>query len=270
MSNPMKRNYVTPLSREMNVPYKMMYVNSSEIDTTTYQRALDKNKVNRIAAEFDERIVNEPKLSIRDGKYYVFDGQHTIAARKIMNNNRDVDIVCKVYFDMSEEDEALLFAQQTGVSSKPTPGITLRAKKIGNDIETLAFIKVNEDLNIQPSYSNAHGKYRLRCINTARKEFVKIGDKQYREAMKTIVDAWGGKSASFISEVVVAMCRFVNTYFGEYDQKKFAKKLSYIDPYNIVKVMRTTGEDGGKKKALKMLLDVYNQENNKDPLCVKF
>lgn len=270
MSNTTGENYVAPFSLEMNLPYKMVCVNSGDIDTTTYQRKLNKSKVKRIAAEFDERVANEPKLSYRNGKYYVFDGQHTIAARKVLNHNQDVDIICKVYFDMSEESEALLFSQQTGVSSKPTPGITLRAKKIGKDAETLLFIKANEDLNIQPSFSDAKGKYRLKCINTARKEFDKVGEKQYREAMKIIVDAWNGRSASFLSDVIVAMCSFVNTYYGEYDRGKFAKKLSYIDPYEIVSAARIIGEDGGKKNALKLLLDVYNNENHNDPLSIKF
>ena len=175
---------INPKSYEEMTPYKMEVVNSADIDTTTYQRKIQKKKVDRIVAEFNERIANEPKLSYRDGIYYVFDGQHTIAARKQRNDGMDLDIVCKVFYDMTEEEEALLFAAQTGVSSKPTPGITLRAKKIGNDAETLAFIKVNEDLDIQPSYSDVHGKYRLRCINTARSEYSKIGEKQYREAMK--------------------------------------------------------------------------------------
>ena len=48
------------------------------------------------------------------------------------------------------------------------------------------------------------------------------------------------------------------------------KKLSFTDPYDIVKAARTIGEDGGKKKALAWLLEVYNNENNSDPLCVKF
>ena len=109
--------------------------NSADIDTTTYQRKIQKKKVDRIVAEFNERIANEPKLSYRDGMYYVFDSQHTIAARKQLNNGKDLNIVCKVFYDLTEEEEALLFAAQTGVSSKPTPGVTLRAKKIGNDTE---------------------------------------------------------------------------------------------------------------------------------------
>lgn len=255
---------------EENLPYKMELINSSLIDITTYQRKLDKKKVDRIAAEFNERIANEPKLSYREGKYYVFDGQHTVAARKQLNGCMDVDIVCKVFYDMSEKEEALLFAEQTGVSSKPTPGITLRAKKIGNDIATLSFIKINEDLDIQPSYSDVRGKYRLRCITTARKEYDKIGAKQYKEAMKIIVDSWKGRSVSFVTEVVVAVCGFVNIYYGEYNRKKFVKKLSITDPYDIVKAARTIGEDGGKKKALTWLLEVYNNENHTDPLDVKF
>ena len=61
MNNTMRNNHVTPFSRELSLPYKMIQVNSAEIDTTTYQRTLNKNKVKRIAAEFDERIANEPK-----------------------------------------------------------------------------------------------------------------------------------------------------------------------------------------------------------------
>ena len=68
------------------------------IPRTTYQRTLNEDRVRRIAAEFDERIANEPKVSCRDGRYYVFDGQHTIAARKLLNGGRDLPIRCKVFY----------------------------------------------------------------------------------------------------------------------------------------------------------------------------
>ena len=70
-------------------------INSAElkIPRTTYQRELNEDRVRRIAAEFDERIANEPKVSCRDGRYYVFDGQHTIAARKLLNGGRDLPSV---------------------------------------------------------------------------------------------------------------------------------------------------------------------------------
>ena len=86
-------------------PYHEMCLNSSEliVPRDTYQRALHPARVARIAKEFDERVANEPKISFRDGHYYVMDGQNTIAARKFLNGGEDLQIRCKVYFGMTEQ-----------------------------------------------------------------------------------------------------------------------------------------------------------------------
>ena len=250
--------------------YNMEIVNSREIDTATYQRKLDMHKVDRIVASFNERIANEPKLSYRSGKYYVFDGQHTIAARKIMNQGQDIDIVCKVFYDLTQEEEAKLFAAQTGVSSKPTSGVTLKAKMIGNDDEALRFIEATEVAGIHPSFGDVRGNYRLRCINTAIKEFRQIGAKQYTEAMKIIATAWSGKPSSLIAEVVSAVCGFAHIYYGEYDRANLIRKLSYVDPYEIVRAVRNAEDDGGLKNGLKLILDIYNNGMTKKLLTVRF
>lgn len=154
------------------VPYHMQVVNSVAIDTDTYQREVEEDKVRDIVAGFNEYIANEPKLSYRNGKYYAFDGQHTIEARKRLNGNKDCDIVCKVFFGMTPEEEARLFAAQTGTSSKPSAGIKLRAKVIGQDREAINFVNANKAVGIHPSYMNASGDCRLRCINTALHEYL--------------------------------------------------------------------------------------------------
>lgn len=76
-------------------PYHEMCLNSSEliVPRDTYQRALHPARVARIAKEFDERVANEPKISFRDGHYYVMDGQNTIAARKFLNGGEDLQII---------------------------------------------------------------------------------------------------------------------------------------------------------------------------------
>lgn len=200
------------------------------------------------------------------GKEY---DESTIAARKKLNGNQNLFILCKVYDDLSAEDEALLFSQQTGVSSKPTPGITLRARNIGNDKESLEFVKANLSVGISPSYSLVRGTCRLRCINTAKNEYLRIGSDKYKEAMSIIVEAWKGHPKALIGSVVVAMCSFVNTYHGEYDRRWLVRKLSYTNPYDIVIQARSLGDDGGLKSAIKHILDIYNY-NNINPLPVNF
>ena len=105
--------------------YREMVLSSSQVEVPrqTYQRNFNAKRAQKIADEFDERIANEPKVSYRDGRYFVFDGQHTIAARKLLNNGEDVSIKCRVYFGMTEQDEALLFAQQFGVSARFPPAL---------------------------------------------------------------------------------------------------------------------------------------------------
>lgn len=208
---------------------------------------------------------------IRDnGKYYAFDGQHTIEARKRLNGNKDCDIVCKVFFGMTPEEEARLFAAQTGTSSKPSAGIKLRAKVIGQDREAINFVNANKAVGIHPSYMNTSGDCRLRCINTALHEYRKVGEKCYKEAMGIIILAWRGKPASLLSEVVKTICTFAKIYDGEFYPKKLAEALSHTDPYEIVKVYLQIGKSGGIKSSLKFVLDCYNTNASAQSLPMKF
>ena len=155
-----------------------MVINSKflEVPRSYYQRTLNANRVKRIAAEFDERIANAPKVSYRDGHYYVFDGQHTIAARKLLNNNCDLNIVCKVYSGLTEQQEAMLFAQQTGISAPLTAGAKLRAKIHGGDPEAIAFQSATQRAGFgsefQPESRQVEDclhRYRICRISAARR-----------------------------------------------------------------------------------------------------
>ena len=263
------KNCVRNINYSDKLPYSLHKVNTANIKAGLYQRILDSKKVERIAANFDERIANEPKVSYRDGSYYVFDGQHTVAARKRLNGGKDLYVLCKVYEDMTEEDEALLFAHQTGVSSKPTPGATLRARNIGNDKESLDFIEANLAIGVSPSYTLIKGTYRLRCINAAKNQYLRIGKVLYQEALSILVESWKDNTKALHGSLVETMCTFVKTYMGEYNREWLIRKLSYTNPYDIVIKARSLDVDGGQKSALHHILSIYNY-NNPKPLPVSF
>ena len=56
--------------------------------------------------DWDERLLDPVIVSFRDGKFYVIDGQHRIAAMRKMNNGSEVMAVCKVYSGLTYEQEA--------------------------------------------------------------------------------------------------------------------------------------------------------------------
>ena len=67
-------------------PYQMLVLHSKMLiyPRELYQRGVQRKRVEMIAADFNEYVANEPKVSFRNGKYYVVDGQHTIEGRILL------------------------------------------------------------------------------------------------------------------------------------------------------------------------------------------
>lgn len=158
-----KKTY--PQMRKHTLQYTLEDIDSTRLRfVDDYQKPLDEKRVAQIVAEFDDNIVNEPKVSFRNDKYFVFDGQHTVAALIMKNNNRPLKITYKVYHDLTVEDEAFLFAEQTGFSAKPTPGYRLRALLFAKDEESLAFKDATEGAGFILDLDGVRGEHHIKCI----------------------------------------------------------------------------------------------------------
>ena len=119
---------------ECKFAYQM--VNSALlIPCAEYQRVLHVEKVAHIAENFSEHVANEPKVSFRDGRFYIFDGQNTVEARRTCNGGMELPIRCKVFYGLTKEDEATLFAIQTGNATCLTAGERLRANLVTEQLE---------------------------------------------------------------------------------------------------------------------------------------
>lgn len=251
---------------------RILSINSADliIPRTTYQRELNADRVHRIAAAFDERIANEPKVSSRDGRYYVFDGQHTIAARKYLNGGKDLDIRCRVFYGLTEKEEAILFAQQTGASAKLTAGAKFRALIYGEDKEALAFRAATESVGLHVDIKQTRGVGRLACIATAFDLYKKVGDPLYREAMGIIMEAWDGSTDSLRAETVQGVVEFVYLYFGEYSRRRLVSRLRQVDPVVIFREGRAMTSLPGYKRYLYQVYRIYNGSSAKAALPIKF
>lgn len=254
-------------------PYHEMCLNSSEliVPRDTYQRALHPARVARIAKEFDERVANEPKISFRDGHYYVMDGQNTIAARKFLNGGDDLQIRCKVYFNMTEQEEALLFAQQTGISERLSAGQKLRALIFAGEPAAVAFQQAAELAGVHLSFEEGRGKQRISCIATAYHEFIRLGPELYIESLDVLLNAWDGEPDSMSSANLLGICRFVELYHSEYSKSRLIAKLRQVDAFTIFRLARTAGVSlPGKTKYLQQVYTIYNGGSRRAALPLKF
>ena len=254
-------------------PFQEVMVESRllEVSRNTYQRGLNPERVRRIAKEFDERIANEPKVSMRNGHYYIFDGQHIVAARVERNSGESLPVRCKVFEGLSDKDEAKLFANQAGSSAIPGIGAKLRALVFASDPDACQFVKNTEEAGLKIDYGQHKGKNRLACIAAAWDEFRKLGAEKYQEALRLILEGWDGDPDSLRAETVTAVCRFVDLYHGEYDRSRAVKRFRGVDPLKIYRDGRAIGENmPGFRKYLYQVVIIYNGASKKSALPIKF
>lgn len=104
------------------------------------QRELNNARVDRIATSFDPEQIGTPTVSLREGIYYVIDGQHRVEALKAVGWG-DQQIQCWCYEGLTEEEEADIFLKLNDVLAvhafdKFRIGVTA-GREVESDIERI-------------------------------------------------------------------------------------------------------------------------------------
>ena len=247
---------------------RQMAVGSLEIDDK-YQRGLNINIVKKIVANFNPDLVNVLKVSYRDGHYYVFDGQHTLTAIKMKFKDDGYPVMCKIYYGLSMEEEAHLFAEQTGFAKKVPVAYKLRAQAIAGDEEVTDFLHITREKGfmIEPGKRlNKPGA--IEAVKMAFQCYHSIGAEQYGRMLELMNKAWHGEQWSITQNMLSGMCVFMKTFGGCFDSDRFVKKLSQatereivreasksIDipvPYRYARALAVYYNKGGAKGTLKL------------------
>lgn len=81
-------------------PYQMVVLHSSVLiyPREVYQRGVQRKRVELIASHFNEYTANEPKVSFRNGKYYVVDAHRAgcrVGACNCQSLRRQIDSVLR-------------------------------------------------------------------------------------------------------------------------------------------------------------------------------
>lgn len=252
-----KKDIIKNLSESI---YEMKTIDTSVliIPRDTYQRPLQSDEVKEIIAEYNPYLHNEPKVSFRDGKYFVFDGQHALVALLEINGGKHFPILCKVYYGMSEQEEAKIFSMQTGAGRKLTPADRIRAELYAQDIASLKFRDATLKTGVSFEHSGASNPCNLRCINTARAEYERVGEKIYTEALDIMVEAWTGCRSAFKADVLKAMVAFVNEYSGKYSRERLIARLKAEDPESIYRAIRSDFDTPVELRYITPIVKIYN------------
>lgn len=232
------------------------------ISDPTYQRTLDHNRVKRIVSNFNPNVVNLVKVSSRDGKYYVFDGQHTLAALKLRNNNQDLMVDCKIYSGLTQQDEAKLFASQNGISTLPESNAKLKALFVAGDIDVVELHALVASMGIKMDFSKGGASNKIVAVKAAYNIYKKTSPSEFIEILTIIKEAWGGEQASYRAEILNGVSLFYSTYKGQIDIQRAISQFSKVSPNVIIREGKAFSENGAKKYA-RQLVEIYNKKLQK-------
>ena len=237
-------------------PYKYMTLNSSLLCVDeTYQRKIKQNQINRANKTFNPNLVNVVKVSFRDGKYWIFNGQHTVALLVARNGGNPVQVECKVYEGMTQLDEKELFKLQDGVCSNPTASEIVRGDYKLGEPYAVQMVNAIESIGLTLSFDNASGRNRIVCVSAVLKAFRQLPIDKFILALDILRRSWGGVSESFDNRLISGMAKFVKTY-DEFDKNSFIQKLHKEDPCQIISKTKAWG--GGSTTTARQFLSIYN------------
>jgi hypothetical protein len=227
----------------------------------SYQRDLRTGNVRSIVSNFNPATVNPPKLSYRDGKFYVFDGQHTIAALKTMNGGADLAIECRVYYGMTREEEAVAFVNQTGVSSDVETIYKLKAlynDGVNPDKNVALFHSLTCSVGFRMDFTKAGADNKLIAVAKAYKIFNSVSADDYVGIMSIVKKAWDGAQKSMSGEILGGVYLFHRTFKGRYNTARLIQKLSDIQPNVIIRDGKAV-YGGGDIRFAKQIWNIYNK-----------
>lgn len=249
--------YEKPEYKDINT--KMLFVDQ------LYQREVDKGRIQQMNKQYRAELVNAIKVSYRDGKFWIFDGQHTAELLKLRNRGRDLPVECKVFYGLTWLDECELFLLQNGVSRSVSMSDRFKARFNRGDKDVVAMVNIAEKLGIRVDFTKSKGDNRICALTTLNRVYNSLGDDDYAEMLSIIKEAWGGDTVSYSAEILKGMFIFYSTYKGQYNKKRLLTQLGRVSPSVIIREGKASTAPGFSKYA-RQILNAYNyQTKNKLP-----
>jgi len=198
----------------------------------TYQREPLKAKINRITKNFNPDLLGVITCSMReDNTLAIIDGSHRYHSLIAMGM-KDANVNALVYFGLSIEDEAHIFALTNKEHTKPTPAQIFKAGIVAGDKSAIAINEVVEKAGAKIHFSP--GPDNIRCVATLRKAYDNAGATVLLKTLQTLKAAYPNNNEMFRDQMISAVACIFNRYGRKVDQQRLSEVLAKIGNPSLV------------------------------------
>ena len=222
-----------------------------------YQRPLNMNRVKQIVKEFNGDTFNEPKVSYRDGKYWVYDGQHSIAAWRELYGGEDKPLLCKVYTGMTWLDECEAFIRQNGISVDPTSNEKLGAAYNARRDDVVEMVDGAKLAGLEGNFKLNKSRGVIVATAALFRAYKLLGMEAYVDMLTAMREAWNGQEDSLNGTLLNGMAKFYKTFYGNFKRDNLVRSLAKVRPIDIMREGRAIHTGNGYAKEI---LKCYNQK----------
>lgn len=227
---------IPPESNPKEEIVRIMELNTKDlVSNQPYQRDIDQKEVAYIASNYDPHQFGVIKVSFRDGKYYVYDGQHRITAFKIVNGNQDGFVKCEVHYGLTYEDEARYFAEQYLGSKKVDIVYRWRALFEAKKEPVYTIVTSVRAIGIDIKFTKNKSVYnRIIALKQLNDMWDKLGSERALRVLALLKKAWETDLNAFDGNILIGMREFFFTYTDEIDEEAFVRQMKKVAPLSIV------------------------------------
>lgn len=226
-----------------------------------YQRPVDEKEVDRLVREWDDRLLDPITVSFRDGRFNVVDGQHRISALRKMNGGREVMVTCKVYSGLTYKQEADLCYKLDKAKKRLSLSQSTNAlAESGTDAEVAEIRRLIEQAGFCWALGRRTGReYEIIATRAVYNAYRLLGGADFARMLGLLSRTWRGTPHSLTGTILSGMALFLKTYSTELDDRLFVKRLSAIDPEEILRRGRLDySTSNSALRYARVLLEKYN------------
>lgn len=226
------------------------------------QRKFNKGQAEKYAADMDLDKLGIPIVNLRDGIYWILDGQHRIEALKLFFAPSDPgQIACEVYEGLADAEMADIFLgrdDRRAISLYEKFSVACTAERQREtDIR-----RTVEAQGLKISQTQEPGC--IGAVSALVKVYDRSGNVVLGQTLRTIRDAFGGDPLAFDGQLVQGVALVYNRFNGRTNEKDMAARLSSAQhgARGLLRRAEAQRERTGNQKAqcvAATIVDVYNR-----------
>ncbi len=202
---------------------KLTWVRLGDLHVSTRaQREFKEQHAAAIAAKFDLEALGFPVVSKRGGGYWVVDGQHRVAALRMVGFADSDRIQVECYEDLSEAEEAELFLarderKKVGTLDRFRIGV-VAGRDEDKDID-----KIVQDLGFRVEHAKREGS--IGAVQALRFAY-QLDPEVLRRSVRLLGTAFDGDPHAFTQELIKGSALVCQRYNGSLNDDKAVAKLA--------------------------------------------